>query len=93
MGVRRHDTKVSARSSRIVPSAARCVRRGCIRMLSVQTDYCDVSIGLFQMNILDKRKTSSWVPAVEILEQIVPLFRKEHFYGARNIVLLDEDYC
>lgn len=45
------------------------------------------------MNILDKRKTSSWVPAVEILEQIVPLFRKEHFYGARNIVLLDEDYC
>ena len=44
------------------------------------------------MKIDDRRVTSSWVPAVQVLEQIIPLMRKEHFAGIRSIVLLDHDY-
>jgi hypothetical protein len=44
------------------------------------------------VKIEDRRVTSSWVPAVQILEEVIPLFRQEHFGGIRRIVLLDHDY-
>ncbi len=44
------------------------------------------------MKIDDRRVTSSWVPAAQVLEQIIPLMRQEHFAGIRSIVLLDNDY-
>lgn len=44
------------------------------------------------MKIEDRRVTSSWVPAVQVLEEVIPLFRQEHFVGIRRIVLLDDDY-
>jgi hypothetical protein len=44
------------------------------------------------MKIDDRRVTTSWVPAVQILEQVIPLMKHEHFAGIRSIVLLDTDY-
>ena len=45
-----------------------------------------------EMKIDDKRCTSSWVPAVEILNEVIPFFREQNFAGIRRIVLLDQDY-
>jgi len=44
------------------------------------------------MKIKDKRETSSWLPAVPILEAIVPLIKKEYLVGIDSVVLLDRDY-
>ena len=44
------------------------------------------------MKIKDKRSTTSWVPAVEILNEVLPHFRKQNFAGIRRVVLLDQDY-
>jgi len=44
------------------------------------------------MNIDDKRSTTSWVPAVDILNEALPHFRKQNFAGIRRVVLLDQDY-
>lgn len=44
------------------------------------------------MKVEDKRERSSWVPAVQILEQIISLIPKDQLVGIRNIVLLDRDY-
>ena len=44
------------------------------------------------MKIEDKRSTTSWVPAVEILNEAIPLFGKQNFAGIRKVVLLDRDY-
>jgi hypothetical protein len=44
------------------------------------------------MKIEDKRERSSWVPAVQILEQIISPIPKDQLVGIRRIVLLDRDY-
>lgn len=44
------------------------------------------------MEIIDKRKSTAWVPAIEVLNEALPVFRKENFKGIRNIVLMDKDY-
>jgi len=44
------------------------------------------------MKIVDKRNRYTWVPAKDILGEIIPLFRKEHFVGIRQIILLDKNY-
>lgn len=44
------------------------------------------------MRIEDKRSTTSWVPAVEILDAAIPHFRKQNFASIRKVVLLDQDY-
>jgi hypothetical protein len=44
------------------------------------------------MQIKDKRSATSWVPAVDILNQVLPLFREQNFAGIRRVVLLDQDY-
>ena len=41
--------------------------------------------------IEDQRKRHLWIPAVDILEAIIPLFRAEHFAGICCILLLDEN--
>ena len=44
------------------------------------------------MKIEDRRVNPSWVPAVQVLKEVIPLFKQEHFAGIRKIVLLDDDY-
>jgi hypothetical protein len=44
------------------------------------------------MKIEDKRSTTSSVPAVEILNEVLPHFQKRNFAGIRSVVLLDQNY-
>ncbi len=44
------------------------------------------------VKIDDRRVTTSWIPVVQILEEVIPLFKKEHLAGIRSIILLDDDY-
>lgn len=44
------------------------------------------------MKIVDNRDTTSWVPAVDILNQVIPHLERQHFTGIRSVVLLDNDY-
>ncbi|MDY6856487.1 MAG: hypothetical protein SWO11_17645 [Thermodesulfobacteriota bacterium] len=44
------------------------------------------------MKINDKRITSSWIPAVSILEEIIPHIKNSYLVGIRSIILLDKDY-
>ena len=44
------------------------------------------------MKVVDERDSTKFLPIVEIVDEIVPLFRKQHFVGIRRLVLLDEDY-
>jgi len=44
------------------------------------------------MKIEDKRVRSTWVPAVRLLENIVPHIPQDYLVGIRKLVLLDDDY-
>ena len=42
--------------------------------------------------IVDQREISAWVPAVETLNRVLPLFKPRCLAGIRRILLLDHDY-
>jgi len=43
------------------------------------------------IKIIDKRKINTQIPAVDILNQAIPVLKKRNFNGIRNIILYDED--
>ncbi len=44
------------------------------------------------MKIEDNRNTSTWAPAIPILEKFIPRIDQKNFVGVRKIVLLDKQW-
>lgn len=44
------------------------------------------------MKINDQRNDTVWVPAIDILQEYIPLMDNRFFNGISEIILLDEDY-